>query len=878
MIPIKGAKNYSYIPLILLLGVSILVGSLGYSEDADAKKGSSDDGDSDDTETSTSEQIYVLSDGLTETLVEPVHHEEANYGAFEGDSDKGGGTLEITRANLVIPEDVQRSGGGGFNIPTGAAPSPLLFNGVLVEPFTQKMLRFEEFGTKPLPVEGTYIPGGSLPPPIDYQSSPDSIALDAFLNQDIYPYPRKDANVTDTNPWWTDIQGYLGYDLSHPPAEGRAPGVWWSHQRYDEFYPQNYLQTAQAGARRNEGLRNDKQLHNYAVGEFGPGGLYHNTVGVPGFDGTTVGIEVRFHPGLPIQEQNSLWTWDGTFPPKLLMVRYGQEVLMRHYNVLPIDPSANNGFGLHTITTHEHNGHSPAESDGYTNAFFFPGQYYDYRWPIQLAGYDSINTNASDLRAAFPCTAGEKLSVKGVPQECEHGKIPIPGDYRETMSTHWFHDHMLDFTAQNVYKANASMMNYYSAIDRGNETFEDGVNLRFPSGSALPWGNRDYDVQLEIAEKAWDSTGQLFFNIFNTDGFLGDRMTVNWLYKPTLDVRARRYRFRMLNAAVSRYIKVALVTEDGEPVPFHMIANDGNIMEHAVPFPDGILPIQAIAERYDIIVDFGNYAPGTKIYLVNLAEHKNGKGPEVEAVPLQDVLDGTYNPVIEDAEWEGGDPVVGKFLRFDVVEMAPGATDPSMNPVDYEIGGLPMLPQPSFTEDELANATRRTFEFGRSSGTDDKPWTIKTDGSLGLNMDPRRLSAAPDLNGLRDGSDVEIWHLSTGGGWSHPIHVHFEEGKVLSRDGETPPVWETVGRKDVYRIGPEVDSSREITFAIRFREFAGTYMEHCHNTQHEDTAMLLRWDIENPGETVLLPTPLPTWNGVGYQESYALPTFRSGDD
>ena len=28
--------------------------------------------------------------------------------------------------------------------------------------------------------------------------------------------------------------------------------------------------------------------------------------------------------------------------------------------------------------------------------------------------------------------------------------------------------------------------------------------------------------------------------------------------------------------------------------------------------------------------------------------------------------------------------------------------------------------------------------------------------------------------------------------------------------------------------------------AIRFREFAGTYMEHCHNTQHEDHAMLLR--------------------------------------
>ena len=142
---------------------------------------------------------------------------------------------------------------------------------------------------------------------------------------------------------------------------------------------------------------------------------------------------------------------------------------MRHYNALPIDPSANMGFGLHTLSTHEHNGHSPAESDGYANAFFFPGQYYDYRWPIQLAGYDSINTSAQDPRAAFPCAPGETLYVNDTSpglKTCDNGTIKIRGDWRETMSTHWFHDHMLDFTAQNVYKGNATMMNYYSAVDR----------------------------------------------------------------------------------------------------------------------------------------------------------------------------------------------------------------------------------------------------------------------------------------------------------------------------------------------------------------------------------------------------------------------------
>jgi hypothetical protein len=132
---------------------------------------------------------------------------------------------------------------------------------------------------------------------------------------------------------------------------------------------------------------------------------------------------------MPVQDHKSVWTFDGTLPPKLLMARYGQPIMMRHYNGLPIDPAANRGFGLHTITTHEHNGHNPAESDGFANAFFFPGQFYDYRWPMQLAGYDTINTTATDPRAAFPCAPGEKLWVNDATpglKDCDNGSIKHP--------------------------------------------------------------------------------------------------------------------------------------------------------------------------------------------------------------------------------------------------------------------------------------------------------------------------------------------------------------------------------------------------------------------------------------------------------------------
>jgi hypothetical protein len=93
-----------------------------------------------------------------------------------------------------------------------------------------------------------------------------------------------------------------------------------------------------------------------------------------------------------------------------------------------------------------------------------------------------------------------------------------------------------------------------------------------------------------------------------------------------------------------------------------MVANDGNLMEHAVPFDgsmdldgDGdlqdhnaVLPTQGIAERYDIVVDFAKNGikPGDKIYFVNLMEHDTGKGPR-SGSRLADVLSEKYKAVIK---------------------------------------------------------------------------------------------------------------------------------------------------------------------------------------------------------------------------------------
>ena len=102
----------------------------------------------------------------------------------------------------------------------------------------------------------------------------------------------------------------------------------------------------------------------------------------------------------------------------------------------------------------------------------------------------------------------------------------------------------------------------------------------------------------------------------------------------------------------------------------------------------------------------------------------------------------------------------------------------------------------------------------------------------------------------------ERWTLEGGWGWQHPIHIHFEEFQVKSRTGDSwgggswggggwgggggvvVPQSEQ-GRKDVVRLR----ENESIELFMRFRDFVGRYVMHCHNTIHEDHAMMLRWDI-----------------------------------
>jgi FtsP/CotA-like multicopper oxidase with cupredoxin domain len=87
---------------------------------------------------------------------------------------------------------------------------------------------------------------------------------------------------------------------------------------------------------------------------------------------------------------------------------------------------------------------------------------------------------------------------------------------------------------------------------------------------------------------------------------------------------------------------------------------------------------------------------------------------------------------------------------------------------------------------------------------------------------------------------AERWIVTNGsGGWDHPFHVHVENYQVLKRNGKTPPLIER-GRKDIMNLA----GGDSIEIFIHFHRYAGRYTVHCHNTGHEDLAMMGWVDVQ----------------------------------
>ena len=480
-------------------------------------------------------------------------------------------------------------------------------------------------------------------------------------------------------------------------------------------------------------------------------------------------VSVALPNELPPQ---TIWGFNGITPGPMIVEHYGVlgspgngSILVRQRNNLP---SINGGFGLPSVTTHLHNGHTPLESDGFPCFFFAQGQFYDYHYPNVYAGVNSTH--------------------------------PGTGDIKEAMHTLWYHDHRIDHTAENTYKGLAGTYILFNEFDTGNEN----TGFRLPSFGDGQNPLTSFDIYMVFNDKLFDEqTGLLAFDLFNTDGILGDKFLVNGKIQPVLHVSPRRYRFRWLNTGPSRFYQMFVLGPNNTTKSFWQISTDGNLLEKPVQVTSSRF---AVAERVDVIVDFTGQA-GKTFHLENRLEQQDGRGPTGNVLGagqgtkiLRIVVDG---PVVAD-----------------------NSIDPATIPANQAVYFY------GFPNTTDAERITRTFRFERGNGQ----WQVNG-----------KLANCNDIRFAVKRNTIEKWVFqNNSGGWQHPIHMHFEEFQTLTINGNPPSGTGIItrGRKDVFRL----EHNMEAKVYFRFRDFIGKFPLHCHNVVHEDHAMMLLAQINDVGD------------------------------
>jgi FtsP/CotA-like multicopper oxidase with cupredoxin domain len=479
-----------------------------------------------------------------------------------------------------------------------------------------------------------------------------------------------------------------------------------------------------------------------------------------------------FHPDLGAA--SGLWTFNGKFPGPTINAKYGEPFMLRINNKLPA-LATYTGFGIPQTINHLHNAHTATESDGGPWNWKNPGQHEENHYMMMRAGFSDPASIPAEFRDAWG------------------------GDKRETLSTLFMHAHRPEFTAPNVYKGMVNMVRFFDEMDTGSET----TGWRLPSGA--------HDVPLVIADKAFDpGTGQLVFDQFATDGFLGDKMTVNGKIQPFFNVKRRKYRFRILNGGPARSYILSL-RHEGFNVPMTQIGVSGNLLER----PAVVLNVECmVADRPDVIVDFSTFPAGARIYLSN-------------SLPMQDGRRARWDKRIHP------DFVENQLVEFRV--QGSTVSDPSRIPAEFR-------PLPPINLNDVVKT--RVFNFERTNGAwaiNGKLWDPEVDHSAAA-------LANPPIQVKRNTAEKWVF-VNNDDGWDHPVHNHMEEGHVLSVNGVAPTRRE---RRDIYHI----KGKTRIEMFQRFRDFPDPtfvssrpmaehtrYVMHCHNMNHEDHAMMITWNV-----------------------------------
>jgi FtsP/CotA-like multicopper oxidase with cupredoxin domain len=552
---------------------------------------------------------------------------------------------------------------------------------------------------------------------------------------------------------------------------------------------------------------------------------------------------------LRVLPQSTIYGFNGTFPGPRINAEYGKPALVRFENHLDENPFNldRQDFGAPdwSFLTHLHNGHTAPESDG--------NPHYSMKQGPRHHGYS-------------PQMWVDNLYLNW----------PAGNDPNEKQSFFWFHDHRMDHTGSNVYKGMVGLYPIYDPVgglDMGDETRGyrlPGVRTNNPDGSF----DVDYDIPLAFYDCRLDDGvtlhqdihdgmgefpaagnprthpewwGKTFYKHFPNHGFIGDIFTVNGTAYPVLEVKRRKYRFRFLDASVSRIYEFKLMSSTQGPKTATSLGYVGNELQGQYRIPDGqqcmkftqiasdggLLPLPIPrdsfelwpAKRREFIVDFTKYQDGTPttkgdvIYLTNVMKMPDGR---MWSNSSRFAPDPAYKvPVLK-------------------IVIGDDAPDNSVIPA-----ALRAIPQPRQNWQSLLS-NRLIFEVQRGSAGGEIEWLIN-----GKQFDPTTVATSlknpagkTPLAQQKMGS-FNLWEIRNGGGgWVHPFHLHMEEHRTMMRNGKLVPPADAghpddISKEDLVALDPS-----ESTVIYRgFRDFVGPYVAHCHNLAHEDHAMMFGWEI-----------------------------------
>jgi len=204
------------------------------------------------------------------------------------------------------------------------------------------------------------------------------------------------------------------------------------------------------------------------------------------------------------------------------------------------------------------------------------------------------------------------------------------------------------------------------------------------------------------------------------------------------------------------------------------IGSDGGLFEKPVEQKEILL---TTGERVEVLVR-GTDAPGTKSVLQNLPYDR-------------------YAPQTRPADWQ----TTRDLLTLETTNEAP------VKPITIP-GSLRKL----IALDTTKVTAVRTVVFGQGM----------INGKL---MDMSRVDVSTKVGA------TEIWEITNIVGMDHPFHLHGFQFQVLDRDGVREPY---LAWKDMLNV-PKHSAARII---VRYDDYPGKWMFHCHILDHEDHGMM----------------------------------------